>query len=52
MTMYKYKYTGELMTWEEMKQYCKDNFDYGDGTNMFTYVSTWWQEYGFIKVEV
>ena len=49
--MYEYWVTGELMTYEEMKRYCEENFDYGDPTNLYTYSKTWWREYGFIRVE-
>jgi len=48
--MYLYKYTGEIFTREEMEQYCRENFDWGDPTNMMTYVSTFWKEYGFVEV--
>lgn len=50
--MFKEMYTGEIMTYEEMKKYCEENYDYGDETNMMTYVSTWWREYGFKPIVI
>lgn len=50
--MYKETYTGEIMTYEQMVEYCKENYDYGDPTNMMTYIFNWWEEYDFIKVYV
>ena len=48
--MYKDRYTGQIMTYEEMKEYCKENYDYGDPTNFVTYMSEWWKEYDFVKI--
>lgn len=42
--------TGEVMDYEQMKEYCKENYDYGDPTNFVTYMSEWWREYGFKKI--
>lgn len=50
--MFKEMYTGEIMTYEEMKKYCEENYDYGDETNIMTYVSTWWREYGFKPIVI
>lgn len=42
--------TGEVMDYEQMEQYCKENYDYGDETNFVTYMEEWWKEYGFKKI--
>lgn len=42
--------TGEVMNYEQMKEYCKENYDYGDETNFVTYMSEWWKECGFKKI--
>lgn len=44
------KDTGEVMTYEQMKEYCEENYDYGDPTNMVTYMTEWYKEYGFEKI--
>ena len=49
-TYYENPDTGELMTYDEMVEYCRENFDYGDPTNYVTYMSNWWEEYEFRKV--
>ena len=48
--MYIDKTTGEVMTYKEMEQYCKENYDYGDETNFVTYMEEWWKEYDFKEV--
>ena len=50
--MYKERYTGEIMTYDQMVEYCKENYDYGDETNYITYMSEWWKEYDFVKVYI
>ena len=42
--------TGNVMSYDEMKQYCKEQYDYGDSTNAITYLEHWYKEYGFEKV--
>ena len=42
--------TKELYTLDEMKQYCKENYDYGNPTNAITYMENWYGEYGFKKI--
>lgn len=48
--MYYHKYTKDVYTREEMEEYCRENYDYGDETNAVTYLSNWWLEYGFKKI--
>ncbi len=43
--------TGKVFNRSELEKYCRENFDWGDPTNMMTYQSKWWEEYGFTKIE-
>lgn len=47
---YKNIITGEVMTYNQMVEYCKENYDYGDETNYITYMQEWYKEYDFIKL--
>jgi hypothetical protein len=42
--------TGEVFTYPQMVEYCKENYDYGDETNYITYMQDWYKEYGFVKI--
>lgn len=45
------KSTGRVFRYDQMVRYCKENYDYGDETNYVTYMSNWYEEYGFEEVE-
>lgn len=44
------KETGEVWPYRKVVEYCRENYDYGDETNMFTYSDNWAEEYGFEKI--
>lgn len=44
------KRTGNVMSYEEMKKYCEENYDYGDETNAVTYMKEWYREYGYEQI--
>lgn len=48
--VYFHKYTKDVFTREEMEEYCRENYDYGDETNAVTYMTEWWKEYGFKRI--
>ena len=50
--MYMCQDTGEVMTYKEMEDYCRENFDFGDPTNWVTYCAKWWKEYNFVEVSL
>ncbi len=50
--MYKETTTGRIMTYSQMVEYCKENYDYGDETNYITYMEYWYKEYDFEEVLV
>lgn len=49
--IYKETTTGKIMTYTQMVEYCRENYDYGDETNYITYMQDWYKEYDFEEVK-